>query len=115
MSNLELISYKEYPHDQYTKAVCTIRIDGKHCVSYGKKMTKQGNEFWAPATHNVTENGEKKYVEGYLLDSRMEEREVMEFVRNAGGNKLPRKAEPSVFGGQPISMSEAAESQSLPF
>lgn len=114
MSNLELISYKEYPSDQYTKAIATIRIDSKHVVSYAKKLTKQGNEFWAPATHNVTENGEKKYVEGYLNDSRSVDREIMDFVRNA--SKLPRKSEPSVYAKEmPKSMDEVANNEALPF
>lgn len=114
MSNLELISYKEYPSDQYTKAIATIRIDDKHVVSYAKKMTKNGNEFWAPATHSVTENGEKKYVEGYLNDSRSVDREIMDFVRSS--SKLPRKADPSVHANQPPrSMDEVADNGALPF
>ncbi len=105
MSNIELISYKEYPQDQYTKAIATIMIDGKHVVSYAKKATKTGNEFWTSATHNVMDNGEKVYVDGYLNESRSMGKQIMDFVRNV-------KKGPSAL---PTSMDEVAEAQGLAF
>ena len=103
MQNLELISYTEYPHDQYTKAIVTIRMDGKHIVSYAQKMSKDGKVFWAPATINVVDSqNQKQYIEGYLLDSRGDELKLMEFIKESAkkvqyaqslGNPLPAKAE----------------------
>lgn len=81
MNNFEPISYQEYPEDQYTKAIAIVRIDGKHCVSYAKKQTKDGNTFWAPATHSVTENGKKTFIEGYLNESRSTDKALIEFVK----------------------------------
>lgn len=115
MRNLELISYKEYPQDPYTKAVTTIRIDGKHVVSYAKKMTKSGNEFWSSPSANVIENGEKVFISGYMPDSRSDEKQIMDFVKNCG--KLPHKASPSAHA-TPVparSMDEVADAQGMPF
>ncbi len=111
MSNLELISYKEYPSDQYTKAIATIRIDGKHVVSFAKKLTKTGNEFWSSPSINVNDQGDKVFIPGYMVDSRMEEKEMMDFVRNC--SKLPKKAEASVHA-KPTSMDEVAN-DTIPF
>lgn len=81
-NNLELVSYKEYPQDKYTKAICIIRIDGKHVVAYGCKVGKNGNPWWAPASHSVDDGSPTKaFIEGYMVDSRSEEKKVLEFVR----------------------------------
>lgn len=82
MSNFEFISYKSYPNDQYTKGIATVRIDRKYVVRYAEKPTKTGGVFWAPATHSFTENGEKKYEVGFMLDSRMDEESILDFIRS---------------------------------
>jgi len=103
MNNLELVSYKEYPQDQYTKAICTICIDGKYNVSYGKKLSKEGKSWWAPATFQVTENGAKEYVDGFEMDSNKANEKLIEFVKSQA------KALSAT------SMSEVAIDQQLPF
>jgi hypothetical protein len=82
MNNFEFISYKPYPNDQYTKSIATIRIDKKFVVKYAEKSTKTGQVFWAPATHSLTENGEKKYESSFMMDSRCDEELLLEFIRS---------------------------------
>lgn len=129
MSKFELISYKVYPQDQYVEAVAKVRIDGKHIVGYALKKTKDGGKFWAPASISVTDNGEKKYIAGYMLDSRAEEELLNEFIIDSVRQSQSKGTltQASVFdemavarnaaaAHQPTSMKEvAAEEQQLPF
>lgn len=78
----QLVSYQEFPEDQYTLAVAEILIDNAYTVAYAKKKTKEGF-FWAPPTIGVTQNGQKKYFQGYLIESRTREKQILEFIKNA--------------------------------
>lgn len=82
--NLQLISFKEYPKDQFTRAICTLCIDEKHMVSYGKKILKDGREFWATANHSVQDDDNKKiFIEGYLPESRSMEKQIKDFITDS--------------------------------
>ncbi len=78
--SLQLISFKEYTSDPYTKAICTVCIDEKHVVSYAKKIMKDGREFWATANHSVLDNGVKAFIDGYLPESRSMEKQIKDFI-----------------------------------
>lgn len=103
MSNLELISFKEYPQDQYTKAICTLCIDGKYVVSYGKKLTKEGKCWWQSASFSVTDGVSKQFIDGFSLDSKKENEKILDFIRQCEK------------GQQPTSMSEVAANDGMPF
>lgn len=80
--NFELVSYKEYPMDKYTKALCSILLDGKYLLTYGQKMTKDGRVFWSMPTHSVQETEtEKEFVDGFSIDSKSLNTQIIEFVR----------------------------------
>jgi hypothetical protein len=81
MSNLEFVSYEEFPTDQYTKALCSFRIDGKYLAVYGKKLYKDGGMSWKAASHCVNANGAKKYEDGFSMDSKSDEKKILEFIR----------------------------------
>jgi hypothetical protein len=81
MSNLEFVSYEEFPQDQYTKALCTIRLDGKYFAIYGKKLYKDGGMSWKTASHCVTANSSKRYEDGFGMDSISEGKKILEFIR----------------------------------
>lgn len=81
--HLELMSYELYPEDQYTSAVANIRIDGKYIVAMFQKKTKDGGLFWAPASASVAKGGAKTYIQGFMMDSRFEEKKLTEFVQAA--------------------------------
>lgn len=126
-SPYQLISYEEFPEDQYTMAVAEISIDQQHVVAYAKKKTKEGF-FWGPASIGVTKNGQKKYYHGYMIESRIREKQILEFIKNAtrtlsNGNSIAMTGmvNPSQFSNQqqtaPVSnfSHEAAGNEQLPF
>ena len=95
--HLELMSYETYPEDQYTSAVANVRIDGKYIVAMFQKKSKDGGTFWAPASASVTKNGVKSYVQGFMLDSRFEEKRLTDFVLNAQKQGGTMSGQASVF------------------
>lgn len=104
-SNIELISYNEYPKDEYTKAICTLCLDGKYVVSFGKKCSKEGKMWWQTASFNIKNDNEKLYVDGFSLDSKKEHEKILDFIR------LCEKGVTQT----PTSMSEVAANDGLPF
>ncbi len=106
MNNIELVSYKTYENDVYTKAICCICLDGKYLVSYGKKVGKDGQSWWKPASFSVDEgSGSKKYVDCFCMDSNKANEQILDFIRNAEKTQAPRAT----------SMSEVAANNGLPF
>ncbi len=81
--NFELISYTEYPDDQWTKAIVEVCIDGKYNIAYGKKVKKDGAVMWKPASHNVTKDGVKEYIDGFKLDSNKLDTQLDDFIRQS--------------------------------
>lgn len=114
MNNLELVSYKEYPQDPYTKAICVVCIDGKYNVAYGKKLTKEGKSWWAPATFQVMENGTKTYTDSFEMDSNKANEKLLEFVKQSAHNS-PEERLMRHVDALPKSMDEVADVQGLPF
>jgi hypothetical protein len=109
MSNIELISYKEYPADQYTKAICIMRLDGQHVVSYGLKIFKNGGMSWRSASHSVTDNGVKENIEGYMAESRSREKQIIEFCKETART---HGAAPVAESAMPVSQ---PQNDNLPF
>jgi hypothetical protein len=82
MNNIEIVSYNEYPLDAYTKAICTLLIEGKYLVAYGQKMMKDGGVFWTPATFSVQESETgKKFIDGFSVDSKSLNNKLLDYVR----------------------------------
>jgi len=105
MSNYELVKYEECPSDQYVKALCTILIDGKYCVSYVKKTTKDGNTFWSAMSMGIQDGEKKRYHDAFFMDSMSANEKLLDFVR---GCEKAREAKPT-------SMDEVANAQAMPF
>jgi hypothetical protein len=105
MTEIVLIDYKEYPIDEWTKALCTILVDSKHMITYGKKCTKDGKQFWAPAIHSVKSGTTKVFVEGYLPDSGSMKKQIISFIEKIEND----------HHSKPTSMSEVAQDDGLPF
>lgn len=111
MSNIELIKFEEFPNDPYTKAIAVLAIDGKYSVSYGKKQTKDGGQYWASPSFGVSgASGSKEYYEGFSMDSKKEDQKFKDFIKNCE-NKLRGNAAEL----KPQSMDEVADSQGIPF
>lgn len=82
MNNFEFISYQETPNDKYRMlAIITIRLYGKVIVRYKKMIAKTGGDFFTSPSFTLENNGEKKYINSHMLDSRAEDELLMEFIR----------------------------------
>ena len=84
MSQIELIQFQEFPHDQYTKAIAVLSVDGKYNVCYGKKQMKDGGTYWSSPSFGVADgSGSKEYFEGFSMDSKKEDQKFKDFIKQA--------------------------------
>jgi len=92
-------------------------------VPYFRKQSKDGGLFWSTASVGVTKAGQKKYYDGFTLDSRYREKSIREFLEARSWEK--NHAQPIATAGTyyphgmaqvqtPASMDEVASDQ-LPF
>lgn len=137
MKSLEFRNYRQTPNDQYMLGIAEIRLGladgGKVVLRYKHVKTKDGTgTFFTPATYSQEENGVKKYIPCFMFDSRSDDEEVLEFVRNSVNTFIHGKARPQENSSspqwnpnpylmqqgsaqQPNSMKEVVEEQPLPF
>jgi hypothetical protein len=103
MSQYQFISYKPTPMDQYMMGVATVRLYGKVVLRFKHVKTKDGKgDFFTAPSYSIDENGEKKYLQSFMLDSRAEDEELMDFVRegykaHCRAKSAPVQSEPLVF------------------
>jgi hypothetical protein len=126
MIKFEFESHESTPEDQYIKEIVTFKfIADMECfyVPYFRKQSKDGGLFWSPASVGVTKHGQKKYCDGFTLDSRHKEKQIKEFLDSRSWEK--NHAQPVATSGTyyphgmaqvqaPASMDEVA-SDHLPF
>lgn len=100
MSDLRVISFKEYPIDPFKKqkvnitAVCTVCIDEKHLVAYAKKVSEEGRAWWAAANHFVRDGDKNISIEGYLPESRSMDKQIKDLLEVAEKNAQAKKGAP---------------------
>lgn len=110
MSDLQLVKYEEFLNDQYTKALCTILIDGKYLVTYGKKQYNNGGSEWKTGSFGVDCGLEKKkYVDSFMIDSSSENMKLLAFVEDCEKTRGGKSAQ------KPNSMDEVADAREMPF
>lgn len=91
--NFEFISYKSTPGDQYMIGIATVKLFGKVLVRFKHVKKKDGNgDFFAMQSYAITEDGQKKYLECVLLDSRGDEELLMEAVREGYRKSVQRQS-----------------------
>jgi len=82
MTQYEFIAYKPTPSDQYMLGVATVRLYGKVILRYKHVKTKDGTgDFFTSPSYSVSEDGEKKYLQAFLLDSRSDEEQLQDLIR----------------------------------
>jgi hypothetical protein len=104
--NFEFISYKSTPGDQYMIGIATVKLFGKVLVRFKHVKKKDGNgDFFAMQSYAITEDGQKKYLECVLLDSRSDEELLMDAVREGYRKSMQRQSvqEAPVFSQIPLS------------
>lgn len=85
MSDFEFLHYLPTPQEQYFRGVATIRAYGKVIIKYKVINRKDGNGFFIAAPNYklpVGENGAPKYVDAIMFDSKLENDELQELLRN---------------------------------
>jgi len=124
MQNVEFLGYKTYPDDLYLIGIATIRITAqigpnrttKFVLRFKHSKNKSGDgTFWIGPSYGVTEVGEKKYINAIVCDSRSDEDELMDFIRDsiAALKTAPYAQQATVYGTtgtgtKPTSMDELA-------
>ncbi len=112
MSNIELVKFEEFPHDQYTKAIAVLCVDGKYNISYGKKQMKDGGSYWASPSFGVSDgSGGKEYFEGFSMDSKKEDQKFKDFIKQSEEKLRPRPGDVPFIQRQ----AEVAANDGLPF
>ncbi len=94
MSKFEFESHESTPEDQYIKEIVTFKFtydSDSFYVPYFRKQAKDGGLFWSVASVGITQNGGKKYMEAFTLDSRMKEKQIKEFLER---RSWEQKAQP---------------------
>ncbi len=133
-NNFEFKSYIPTPTDQYMLGLAKVKLYGKVVANFKHVKTKDGQgDFFCSASYSMTDaNNEKKYISCIMLDSRDDEEELQEFIREHVKQSIAQR---SAFKAQqaapatgtyyphgmaqntpaPTSMSEVAQNDNLPF
>lgn len=133
-NNFEFKSYIATPNDQYMLGIAKVKLYGKVVANFKHVKTKDGTgDFFCSASYSIQDaNGEKKYLPCVMLDSRDDEEELLNFVRQKSHEAIAFKSahkaqqQPNAPGAyyphglaqnqQPAAqISEVAPNDSLPF
>lgn len=78
--DIKFMEYVETPTEKHL-GIATIMY-GSMLLRFKIQPGKDGQGFYAQsASHKVTENGQDKYLESFLVDSRIEHGKMMDIVR----------------------------------
>lgn len=95
MIKFEFESHDKTNEDQYVKEVVTFKFTADNeswYVPYFHKATKEGGSFWSPASAGVQIDGKKKYFNGFELDSRHRDKQILEFLNERKWEKYQTQA-----------------------
>jgi hypothetical protein len=115
MTQYEFLGYKATPTDLYMLGVASVRLYGKVVLRYKHVKTKDGTgDFFTSPSYSVAEDGEKKYMQAFMLDSRSDEESLMDFVRKHAKAAIANSRNPMPTQEAIFSQPEAVQ-QDLPF
>jgi hypothetical protein len=126
MIKFEFESHDFTPQDQYVKEVVVFKFTADNeswYVPYFHKSTKEGGSFWSAASAGVQVDGKKKYFDGFELDSRHRQKQILEFLNDRKWEARAPLAQPAIHyphgltqpAPAPTSMSEVVTDEVLPF
>ena len=82
MNDFQFIDFTPTPHDKYGMlGIATVRLYGKIVQRYKLTLSKNGAEFFCAPSFSIEENGQKKYLPAFFLDSRFDEEALIKFIR----------------------------------
>ena len=126
MIKFEFETHDFTPQDQYVKEVVVFKFTADNeswYVPYFHKSTKDGASFWSPASAGVQIDGKKKYYDGFELDSRHRQKQILEFLNDRKWETKAPFAQAAIHYPHgltqpalaPTSMSEVVTEETLPF
>jgi len=93
MKNFEFISYKSTKEDKYMLGVATVKAYGKILLRYKHIAGKEGRgDFFVAPNISYTEMSDKKNLSGFMLDSRIEEEDLVDLLREGYRNYLNQRS-----------------------
>jgi len=94
MNDFQFISYIPTPNDQYMLGIAKIKAFGKLELRYKHVKTKDGSGTFFCTNNFTTQDasGEKKYLPCFLLDSRSDEENLMDLLRDGVNRAIHAKS-----------------------
>lgn len=94
MNDFQFISYIPTPNDQYMLGIAKIKAFGKLELRYKHVKTKDGSGTFFCTNNFTTQDasGEKKYLPCFLLDSRSDEENLMDLLRDGVNRAIHQKS-----------------------
>jgi len=113
MKNFEFISYKSTKEDKYMLGVATVKAYGKILLRYKHIQGKENRgDFFVAPNISYSEMSDKKNLSGFMLDSRIEEEEVVDLLREGYRNYLNQRSV-SAFAAPAMQESEKRREDSF--
>lgn len=132
--HFEFKSYTPTPQDPYMLGLAKVKLYGKVIATYKEVKTKDGSgTFFCTANYTSTDaSGEKKYMPCVMLDSRDDEQDLLDFIREKVNQVKAQRSVQSMHPvltaavhyphgmvansmQQAVSNSEVAQNDQLPF
>lgn len=85
----KFIKYIEVKNDMYLNGIAEIEVCVPIVLRYKHAKKKEGGDFFVAASYAVEENGAKRYLPAFEIDSRKMNEEIMSEIRrqiHGGGN-----------------------------
>lgn len=121
MSNYQFISYEKTPEDNLQLGIVTIMAFGKIQLKFKHMNKKDGSgTYFASASIPKTFNFQKQYEDCIVIDSRIENSDLMDYLRKSISKANHSQAlSPSAFEypkpSQPANPSVFDPNEKLPF
>lgn len=130
----EFKSYTPTPNDQYMLGIAKVKLYGKIIANYKHVKTKDGSSsFFCTQNYMMIDplTQEKKYIPCVMLDSRDDEQDLLDYIRDCVNKVLSQRSAHQAQAVQPLTgsyyphgmvqqtqpntMSEVAAQEQLPF
>lgn len=79
--NVEFISYELTMDDPYAIGIATVKLYDMIIIRLKLTRMKDGRQFLAKPSFQLMENGEKRSVEAFFLDSQLKDKQLIDYVK----------------------------------
>lgn len=81
LDSVEFIHYELTMDDPYTIGIATVRIFKSIVIKLKMTRKKDGGTFLSKPTYQIQDGSEKRNVEAFFLDSQLDDRMLMDYIR----------------------------------